>query len=287
MSELFGRTYKLNVPLWNEADIFGNVGFIIDSSIQDPPLDIDFTVIRTTTKEPNTADIKVYNLSPENRANLETLREAQVELFAGYGSDIGMIFKGDVEINNQPVFPDWISFLEADDGGKSIRFDRVNLSFKGGVDLATVIKGIAGKMRVGIGNSVQAALRGNLVDAGKQFLNGVTVSGSAPRQLNRLTKSSGLEWSIQNGDLQLLEKGKPLPQIAVLLNEETGLIGSPAAGNEDEITFRSLMNKDIVPGGLIALQSESLSGQFRAEKCTYTGVTRGNDWYVDVEAKVL
>jgi hypothetical protein len=281
MPELFKRSYKLTVSL------VGLYGFEIDSSIDDPPLDIAFNIVRNLKKEPNTADITVFNLSPVNRAQLETLKGAQVELQAGYGGDNGVIFKGDTEINNQHTFPDWLSIFEADDGGKSTRNDRINLSLPPGTTLQTAITVIATSMRVGAGNSIAAALLGTLSEGGKEFLNGITISGSAAKQMTRLIKSSGLEWSVQNDAIQILLQGLPLPVTAVVLNEDTGLVGVPTVGNEGEVAFRSLLNKDIVPGAAIALQSESLKGIFRADKCTYTGVSLGQPWYVDVEGKTL
>jgi len=280
MPELYGRSYELIVTL------LGIPGFKFSSSVT-PTIDIDFNIVRTLTKEPNTAIINVLNLSPVNRGKLEILQDAQVELKAGYELWDGQIFKGDTEVNNEHVFPNWISKFEADDGGKSVRLDRVNLSLPPGTTLQTAITTLAAQMRVGIGNSVATALAGNLIEGGQVFLNGLNMSGSASKQLNRLCKSSGLEWSVQNDALQLLPKGLPLPTTAVLLNEDTGLIGQPAVGNEGVVTMRSLLNKDIVPGSLVSLQSKSVTGLFRAEKCTYVGASYAQDWYVDAEGKAV
>jgi hypothetical protein len=283
MAELFNRSYELTVTY--EDTILGfTSSFKIDSQIK-PALDIAFNVVRTVNREPNTAEVTIYNLNSDHRSFMETAENAIIELKAGYQGDNGVIFRGDVELNNIKNFPNWETMFEADDGGKSVRFDRVNLSFAAGTSLQTVIQQLAGQMRVGIGNSVQTALQGNLIDGGKEFLNGVTLSGAASKQMNRLVKSSGLEWSIQNGALQLLEKGKTLPQTAVVLNENTGLLGSPSVGNKGELTVRSLLNKDIVPGGQIKVESSNVNGFFRCEKCTYIGVSLGNDWFVEVEAK--
>lgn len=279
MGELFGRSYKLTVSL------LGIPGFMIDSSIDDPPLDIAFNIVRTMTREPNTAEITIINLKPSNRAILETLKEAQVELEAGYGGDNGVIFKGDVEINNDHVFPNWLTVFEADDGGKAVQLDRVNLSLPPGTTLQTAIMAVAGQMRTGIGNALATSGLGVLSEGGVQFLNGITLSGPAAKQLNRLCKSSGLEWSVQNDALQILPKGVPLPVTAVVLDENTGLVGSPSIGNKGEVTYRSLLNRDIVPGGLASIVSKKVTGLFRNEKCTYTGASLGQPWYVDVEAK--
>lgn len=276
MPELFHRSYELTVSL------MGIPGFTFSSKVT-PTLDIDFNVVRTLTKEPNTAIINVLNLSPTNRGKLEVLKDAQVELIAGYDLWKGIIFKGDTECNNDHQFPNWITTFEADDGGACTQFDRVNISMPPGTTIQTAITALAAQMRVGIGNSVAAALAGNLIEGGQAFLNGVVMSGSATKQLNRLCKSSGLEWSIQNDALQLLPKGMPLPTTAVLLNEDTGLIGQPSVGNKGTVIFRSLLNKDIVPGGLVALESKNVTGLVRAEKCNYIGSSYGQDWYVESE----
>lgn len=282
MSELFGRSYVLEVRMQ------GVKGFKIDSSIK-PSLDIDFTVTRTITRDPNTANITVYNLAGKNRSNVETLKNSQVYLYAGYHDKNGLIFKGDTESNNYYDHEslNWKTIFEADDGGKAIRLDRVNLSFAPGTSLMTVINETAKSMRANIGNTVKTALQGKLFDGGKEFVNGVTVSGNAAKQLSRLTKSAGLEWSIQNDTLQLLEKGKPLPISAVQLDSRTGLVGSPTIGNKGIVTIRSLMNKNIYPGCLIRVNSRNLQGQYKAYKCTYVGQTLGNNWYVDIEGKAV
>lgn len=281
MPELFNRSYEVIVSL------FGIPGFKFNSIIGDVP-DIEFTVTRTMTREPNTADIKIFNLSPINRGKLEIIEEAQVELSAGYNGLNGLIFKGDCEIYNTHEFPDWITTFDADDGGKAIQLDRVNLSLPAGTTVMTAITSLAAQMRVGIGNAAAVAGLGTLVGgAGQAFLNGINMNGPASKQLDRLCKSSGLEWSIQNDALQLTLKDVPLPTTAVLLNKDTGMVGKPTISNKGILNVRSLMNKDIVPGGLVSVVSTSVTGLFRAEKCTYTGNNLGQDWYVDVEGKAI
>jgi len=281
MSELYGRSYALTVSL------FGIPGFKFDSTLVDVP-DIEFTVVRNLKREPNTAKIRVYNLNPINRGKLELIKGAQVELKAGYGFSTGIIFKGDCEIKNSHEFPDWITTFYADDGGKCIQLDRVNLSLPAGTTVMTAITTLAAQMRVGIGNAPAIASAGTLVGgAGQAFLNGIVMSGSAAKQMNRLCKSAGLEWSVQNDALQLTLKGVPLPTTAVLLNELSGMVGKPTITNEGILNVRSLLNKDIIPGGLISITSLQVTGLFRAEKCTYTGNSIGQEWYIDVEGKPL
>jgi hypothetical protein len=200
-----------------------------------------------------------------------------------------LIFKGDlrdVSSNYEP--PDWVTVLESGDGEKSSQFSRVNRSFAQGTSLANVMTAVAGEMKVGLGNVAQRALQGKLLDSsGGAFLNGVTVSGQATKEFDRLAKSAGLEWSVQDQNLQLLGVGEPLLDTAVVLADDTGLVGSPTIGNDGVARLTALMNSDIVPGRLLNVNSRAVVGRFRAERCEYIGSKFDKPFYVEVEAKEL
>ncbi len=166
-------------------------------------------------------------------------------------------------------------------------FARINKSFAAGTSLATVMQECAKSLGVGLGNAVKKAASGKLLDAGNEFLNSVTVSGQAQKELDRMVKSAGLEWSIQDGVLQLLDAGLPLEDVSIVLKPETGLIGSPTIGNDGVIRMNSLMNSDIIPGREIELESVAVKGRFRAERCEYRGSKSERDFYVAIEAKEL
>ena len=103
-----------------------------------------------------------------------------------------------------------------------------------------------------------------------------------------LAQSAGLEWSIQNGNLQLLGRGAALAAKAIVLRADTGLIGVPSIDSEGVVRARSLIVPDLFPGRKVEILSQAVRGFFAIEKATYTGDTTAGaqEWYVDIEAKV-
>lgn len=269
----FGRFYELQI-----ADLL----------IRD--LDIAFQVTKTLDKEPNTLELVVYNLNPEHQQQLQSTKNPVVQLEAGYKSNSGVIFLGDVrEVGSQYQRPDWVTTLSSGDGEQAMKFDRINKSFVNGSTLKTVLTELGKAMpSIGIGNLNEALAQAKIPGAGTdQFINGVTVSGNASRELDRIVRSAGFEWSIQNKKFQILEAGKALATEAVLLTPGTGLIGSPTIDSDGILNFVALLNSDILPGKQVRIVSTLIDGFFRVERATYSGDLSGTDWYVQCEAKLL
>lgn len=274
-AELFGRVFRLQV------------GDILIDSTAGAVLDIQFRVERNLKKEPNTIDLTIFNLNPDNRKALEEAKDVVVQLEAGYKERFGTLFLGDIrEAYSSYQSPDWVTKIESGDGEKATVYDRINKSFRAGTPLPVVLKEIAKAMPdIGRGNLEELANGAVLPGGDTQFVNGVTVSGSATREFSRLVRSAGLEWSIQNKTFQLLEAGKTLEEEAVILTPTTGLIGSPTVSSDGVLSFTSLLNSDIIPGRQLKVQSSQIDGVFRVDKAIYEGATDGSPWYVSGEAK--
>lgn len=277
MFELFNRYYRVQVDT-----------IVIDK------LDIGFKVTKTLTKEPNTLELVIMNLNPDHRKALSETKSPVVQLEAGYKDFHGVIFLGDVR-NIDSVYekPDWVTTISSGDGEKATQFDRINKSFTKGTSLTVVLKEVASSMStIGIGNVAQMAVQGKLPGGAVAFPNGITVSGNSSREMSRLVRSAGLEWSIQDKKFQLLKAGETLLTKAYVLTPNTGLIGSPTVGYDAKtkkgtLQFKSLLIPDILPGRQIVVKSAQVTGRFRIEKCEYDGDTVGQSWYVNGEASKL
>lgn len=292
---------------------YGRVVEIQVDTIKLGGLDAAFSVVKTLKKEPNTCELTIFGLNKEHRDQLAQADKPTVEIKAGYkgreqesssalaavddllgggegasSEGAGLIFLGDVrDVASVYEPPEWVTTLESGDGEKATRFARVNRSFASGTSVRVVMQKAAEAMGVGIGNALKKAADVTLLDSGGEFLNGVTLSGNAAKEFDRIVKSVGLEWSIQDGVLQILDPGKPLEDTSIILSPTTGLIGSPTIGNDGVVKIRALMNSDIIPGRQIELDSIALQGRFRAERCEYTGSKFDDDFYVDIEGKEL
>jgi hypothetical protein len=117
------------------------------------------------------------------------------------------------------------------------------------------------------------------------YLNGTAMAGSAAQELTHLTRSAGLEWSIQDGAFQILDKNKALDAFAIKLTPQTGLIESPTISNKGVCSGRCLMVPDMYPGRQIEIDSRFLKGRYRLDKVTYSGDSHGQDWYCEFEGR--
>ena len=282
MADLFGREVAINIGGTLIRTRVGSEGVV-------PILKAAFRVVRTNKKEPNTTEITVYNLSPENRVKFQE-RELVTTIEAGYAGNTSQIFQGELTFSqNKLDGRDWITSIQAGDASKPFRTARINTSIKGPAKIGDVLQTAADALGINLGNVQDKVSNGSIRGVLTEFTNGIVMSGKAEVQFDKIVKSMGYSWSIQDGQLQLLEPTETIGQDAVLLTPGTGLVGTPEAGEKGFIKVRSLLQPDLLPGRKIQVQSKNddVSGFFRVEKVTFLGDTWGNDWYADVEAKPL
>lgn len=275
---LFSRNYKIVVDTIE-----------IQKPKVGPGLTVIFNVVKTVKKEPNTCDLTVLNLNPDHRAQLAAAKTPWVSIEAGYDSFTSMIFRGQVRTTHSfKDGSDWVTELSTGDGEKSLKNARINKSYAKGTGIETVINDLVDQLGLGTGNAKKKSRLAKWAEGGKKILNGLVVSGSVKTELDGILKSAGLEWSVQDGELQFLETGKPLEGLAHNLSAKTGLIGSPTIGSDGLAQMQSLLNGTIIPGGLIKLKSRELPvGFYRSERCEYIGNTAGDEWYVNIEGKAI
>ena len=271
---LFGRTLRLTVDT-----------LVVEH------LDVEFTVAKSLQPEPNKAEIRIYNLNRSHREQLEQKDSVPVELFVGYEeSEVaeGMIYKGSLRRPFSVLeAPDWVTTIRTGDSEKQVRSSRVNKSFSPGATFQALLDGAAEAMGVGLGNAKEAFSKGDFAGGAKTLFGGGVLQGLAHKEMQRLLRSANLEYSIQDGELQVMEIGKALQGTAQVLSPSTGLVGSPQFGTKGELKARCLLIPDVYPGRKVRVKSDRVDGFFRVEKAEYRGATRGDEWFVDIEGKEL
>ena len=248
-------------------------------------LDIAFRVERDLKPEPNTAEIDIYNLAPANRKRLQGLGDAVVVLEVGYESGVSTIFRGDLKSAvTRRDGADLVTQVRAGDGARARQTARVNRSFAPGTPVEAVLREITGAMGVDTGD-VGDILRA-VVAGGRRILEGgFSASGNAAGELTRVTRSAGLEWSVQDGRLQLLSQGRALQGKAIRLSPDTGLIDAPEIDDKGQLRARTLIIPDLSPGKRVQVDSEFVTGVYRVEKTRHVGETSGEEWTIEIEAK--
>lgn len=271
------------------ARLFGRVCSVIVDGVKVDGLRCVFRVSKSLTKDPNTLDLKIYNLSERTRAGMKS-KGAPVIVSAGYAENAGVIFSGDTRtIDHGRDGADWVTHVQCGDGERAYQFARFTESFAPGTAVTDVIMAAAKKTGLNLGNLVATM---NTGDRGlSHFKHGYAAHGRACAELDKLLASVGLTWSIQDGAIQVLKGGAPAQGFATLLSPETGMIGSPDHGTPDKkgkpsvLKVKTLLQPQIRCGGRVEVRSSGVKGQFRVEKVEHTGDTDGGDWYTSIEAK--
>lgn len=284
----FDRTYRLLVGRPGEKGV----------EIA-PPLRMKFEVSKDTSESPNQIKISVWNLSPHTR---EAIVEPDnvVALYAGYEQEegalllaYGTVLQGASSFQNAEI----VTELEVLDGFAQIRDTVVSLGCGAGVRARLIIEDIAFQMGLSLVMAEDAPDR--------VWQNGFSFYGAARVALHKVVQGSGLEYSIQNGELQVIERCGVTPRKGFVLSPESGLLGNPERIRQsakekadskgsgktkserqqaDGWRVTSLLLPSLNPGDLVKLESQQAVDWFRVERLTHSGDWDGSgDWKTTME----
>lgn len=283
MARLFRRRAKLAVAVPVGEDLNSYSANVYEIEL----LHFTFKVVKNLRKEPNTCEVVISNLSEKSRAELQD-KDLRISLQAGYDDDVSLIFTGNArDVDHVRRGTDWETKIQCGDGERGYRHGRVNESFKSGTSVSGVVRRFADQM--GIDANIAAGFLSEI--SGKQYVAGYAARGRASRELDRVLKAYGYEWSVQDNELQILKPGASTTELAVELTPDTGLLGSPTLsspekkGQKPVVKARSLLQAGIRPGRRVIVRSESVNGTFRVTKVTHTGDTAGGDFFSDLEGE--
>ena len=290
MALLFDRRVAITV---------GEFRFVSDPSLTAEPIVLAdgrlargfktaFKVELSHESKANKAQAQVWNLNEDTRGKISTPEQKpQFIIEAGYRDTFSQIFKGEaVEITTTRNAPGVVTTMKAQDGFKA----RISKSFSPGVNVGDVIGDVMESLGVNAKKGIARAKSGDLTGGVKQLFSGFTASGSSRDELDKMAKTYGFDWSIQDGELQVLLPEETTSEEAIVLNSSTGLIGSPIRVIDDKkpkaniARGRALIIPKIKPGRRLELESNEISGSFRILKVTLTGQSDGGDFFSDWEA---
>ena len=308
-SKLFCREVKLTLgatggstPLvsavFNTSDA---TGLTVDG------LDIDFRIDKSLkATEPNRCELEVYNLTSDHRKALGSAGALTVRLEAGYIGASQLLYLGNVrsarsERTGQGL-TDFVTKISSED--TTARLTRVSpdkKTLKGAHAAVQIpmgprvsIKDAISALAAALGKTTATVNADVLGDVGGIMINGSAVLGDARARLTDIVRSAGLEWSVQDGAVQLLNAGKALSTtLAVQISPDTGLVESPTADSQGVVQAKSLLIPQIAPGTLVNFigpndpsgltPCEFVVGGYRVDKCRYTGSTFKKDFYVEMD----
>lgn len=105
---------------------------------EDHALTIAFQIVKTADVKANDAELTIYNLNKDSRDLI--IKNANVEIHAGYKNLIGMIFKGTVEfVSHTKQGTDWETKIVCRDGALAWRESGISVCFEKGTSIDKVI----------------------------------------------------------------------------------------------------------------------------------------------------
>lgn len=259
-------------------------------------LRIKFMVKRSDTMTPNMADIRVYNVDPDT-AILIRKEFTKVVLQAGYASNFGVIFQGNIKqilIGRESGTETYIDIV-AGDGDRAYNFAIVNSSLAAGSGQTDQVKAAVSSMNA---KGVSAGHLGDFPT--NQLPRGKVMYGNARDYLRDAAQTTGKVWSIQDEKVTFVGKKTYLPGTAVVLTSKTGMIGAPEQTNEG-VNVKCLLNPNIRIATRVKLDNASIQrfkinlsipnsaanipapinadGVYYVLVVAHSGDTRGTDWY--------
>lgn len=247
-------------------------------------LRVRFYATLTLDAQPHELALEVYNAAEATRRALQRPRST-VGVDAGYGDDIGRVFAGDILWSATiPDPPLTRTEVQAADGSRGRR-SRVKRTLRRGATAADALRALVEPTGLLVPPEVLAR-----PELARQYLTGLTISGRAGDQIDRLMKRLGLEWHIVEGKIRVLAPDEVAPGEALVVSQDTGMIGSPSigapvnAGDKPVVTARMLLERRARPGGQILISSKSVNGLFKLTRVEHEGDTGGSVWETRLEA---
>jgi hypothetical protein len=267
---------------------------------------IQFEVIKTIQSVPNTARIRIYNLSKDSENKIRGEFD-EVLVNAGYKGSELLIFRGNLRhIFRLPEAPSFITDIDAADGDRDFRKSIVNETLAAGTSSSQLLDKVMATFKT--------TKKGHVVIKEKARSRGKVISAPARQVLDDLARDSGAHWSIQNGNLEIVPVDSTLPTEAIVLSPETGLLGTPQIDDKgitakcllnprirvngkvkiDNIFFQARIHKQTPkkPGSKAKPKSHELTrldpdGIYKVVAIKHSGDTRGEEWLTEVKCIAL
>ncbi len=273
----------------------GGTGFEIGAPAANGiPLHVKFSFEKADVESPNTGKVTVWNLNKEHLAELEK-QDCIVVVRAGYADNIMQAFEGTVtNASTTREGADRVTEIELASNMVELRDTSFSMSYVEGTRTDVIYQEIAAQMGLPLSISPRALEQPTILSAGYSFV------GGSKNLLNRLTRMDGINWTIQDGVLQLSKQNEPISMSCYELRAGSGLIGVPKrvnisagsgsskggsetadTGSETaqlgwEVTY--LMNLAIGVNSYVHISSEEVTGYFRVQKIAIDGDNYEGDW---------
>jgi hypothetical protein len=279
---LYGRKYRIFVSL------DGKTGLDVSD------MRCTFSCVKTALMEPNYSEAVIYNLSAKSE-NAIIQEGSRIVIEAGYeGDQYGIIFDGNIL---QPI--------REKENGNTYKLTLVSIDgdafYNGGFIVLSLVKGQTARSQIDTcTNKSSVSAQQNFISqslSSARLTRGKVLFGQSKKYLRQISKSENASFYIDDGKVNIIKATDFKSNEIIELNPSSGLIGVPEQLNYG-VSGKCLLNPRIkinslihIDNSLIRAQKASQTAQYtldndgiyRVIKVTYSGDTRGENWYTEFE----
>ena len=244
---------------------------------------MSFEFSKSNGSNANTGKVSIYNLNSRSRELIA--EEGAVYIFrAGYNGIaedplVEILSSGNMEsISTEKRGIDTVTMLTLSEDGKKLREKTIDKSFAEGINQEVIVGELTKVLDIAKGT-----IKGI---TNKVFNSGVSVSGKVKDRLDEIAKNDNLEWSVQNGEFQMLPPGESTDETAVVLTSQTGLLSAKKVkfNEEDQIKFKALLNPQVKVGRKVYIKDKKIDGYFVVKNVKYYGDNRSGPFLIEGDA---
>jgi len=286
VARLYKRSYELVItPNEGESKTIRN-------------LRINFEITKSVLSFPNLAKITIYNPN-EDTLSLLNKKYTKIYLNAGYGDNMGLLFKGELRNLIPSKFGvDRAVVIYAGDGERDWQNSLFNKTFTENVSIKAAIEDVLKTFK-----ETTIGIIEGIPDIADKLL-GHTLSGSSKDILDNFAEEYNFDWNIQDGEITIAPTSEALlPDEAVLINSATGMIGSPTV-TEIGADVTTLLNSKLLPNRAFKIESISVDiqlgnlffrdikkttaeGIYKIQEVIFKGDSREGDWTSSIKGKLI
>lgn len=247
------RSYRLFVgPNYIRTDPFQKTGELLgDGQTIEilPPFTVEFDINRKDLAAASEANIRIFNLNEDRRKRIykdgqDFSLYKQVQLDAGYGTDLSNIFKGNIrQAYSVREGTNYITEINAFDGGDALINGTVEQSFLSGTPKNQIIDTVIGSMP-NVTKGVVGQFEGS-------SLRGSVVSGNSANILKEMTNGG---FFIDSEKVYCLNPEECVQGQVTVIDSDMGLLGTPKREGS-VITVEILFEPRIKMAQIIQLNS--------------------------------
>lgn len=256
----FQRNYQIQIQCDNEVAIIN------------PPFTINFSVNRSTNATANTLNLKITNLSQttrqkifQDRFNTAAVPRRKIEFRAGYGDDMPIIFRGNIQqALSYREGTEWITDIQAWDGGEAFLNSFSNFTIGAGTSQNSIVSKLF--------TDLPGTSKGIISDFNKTSSRAKTYFGNTTEILQNEIGHQG-NFFIDNEVGYLLKTNDAYSGTLAIINAKSGLLGTPRR-QEAMLDIELLFEPHISVGQHIQLETleKIFSGIYKVMGFSHQGI---------------